>query len=209
MIIRGILPILDVGPLVSQDRAPDVAKALLAGGARAFQLRAKSITDRELLELARALAAIARDGNADFYLNDRPDIALLAGANGVHLGQDDLPAREARAWLPPKMAIGVSCHSVQDVDRALREGVASYLGFGPVFATATKANPEPVVGLDGLRAVVEKHPGVCFVAIGGITVERLPEVRAAGAPAAAMISGILSAPDVAARMREASAAFAA
>jgi thiamine-phosphate pyrophosphorylase len=207
MIIRGVLPILDIGSMVTAERAPDVAKALFNGGARALQLRAKTISDRTLLELSRTLATIAREHRADFYVNDRADIAVLAGAQGVHLGQTDLPAREVRAWLPQNMAIGVSCHSVQDIERAEKEGIAAYVGFGPVYATTTKTNPDPVVGIDGLRAVVVRYPQLSIVAIGGITVERLPEVRATNVPAAAMISGLLSAENIEERMREAARAF--
>lgn len=208
MIIRGILPILDVGSLSKPEAAPDVARALLRGGARALQLRAKTSADRDFIALARELRAIAREHQADLYVNDRADIAVLVEATGVHLGQNDLPAREVRAWLPANLAIGVSCHSVQDVDRAVAEGIASYVGFGPVYTTSTKLNPDPVVGTRELAIAVKKHPQLCIVAIGGITVDRLPEVRATGAPAAAMISGLLSAEDVEARMRQAKDAFA-
>lgn len=207
-IIRGILPILDVGSLSKPESALDVARALFSGGARALQLRAKTSVDRDFIALARALRTVAREHSADFYINDRADIAVLVDATGVHLGQNDLPAREVRAWLPPAMAIGVSCHSVQDVDRAVAEGIASYVGFGPVYATATKLNPDPVVGTRELAIAVQAHPALCIVAIGGITVDRLPEVRATGVPAAAMISGLLAAENIEARMRQAKDAFA-
>jgi thiamine-phosphate pyrophosphorylase len=208
MIIRGVLPILDIGPYVTRDRAPDVARELFKGGARAIQLRAKAaISDRDLLQLARTIRTIARENDASFFVNDRPDIAMLTDADGVHLGQTDLPPREVRAWLPASIAIGVSCHSVQDVERALAEGIASYLGFGPIFATTTKQNPDPVVGSSMLAEVVAAHRETCIVAIGGVTVERLSEVAATGVPAVAMISDLLSASDIEARMRAAAAAF--
>lgn len=202
---HGILPILDVGEgaLVDPAKALVSAEATFRGGATTIQLRAKNLSDRTVLELARALRLLADRYEVSFFLNDRPDLALLAKADGVHLGQNDLPAREVRAWLPENMAIGVSCHSVQDADRAVAEGVADYLGFGPVYATTTKLNPDPVVGLDGLSAAVARHPSVCFVGIGGLTLERLPAVRATGARCAAMISGLYSAEDIEARTREA------
>jgi thiamine-phosphate pyrophosphorylase len=205
--IRGVLPILDVGPDRPKERAPELARQLIAGGARALQLRAKTLSARDLLELARAIRAATREYGVLLYINDRPDIAVLAEADGVHLGQEDLPAREVRAWLPAAMEIGVSCHSVQDLDRAVREGAAAYYGFGPVFTTTTKTNPDPVVGLEGLQAAARAHPSAHLVAIGGITVDRLASVRSSGAQSAAMISALYSAGDVTARMREATRAF--
>jgi thiamine-phosphate pyrophosphorylase len=202
---HGILPILDVGDsaLVPLHRALEIARATFRGGAKTMQLRAKHLSDRSVLELAVPLCMLAQEYGASFFLNDRPDLAILAGADGVHLGQHDLPAKAVRAWLPEAMAIGVSCHSVQDADRALEEGVADYMGFGPVYATTTKLNPDPVVGHEGLSRAIERHPGATFVAIGGITVDRLRAVRETGVKCAAMISGLYGAEDVERQTRHA------
>jgi thiamine-phosphate pyrophosphorylase len=188
--------ILDVGDRVSADDAPKAMRALLDGGARTIQLRAKQLPARRLLELARGLCQDAHGRGALFIVNDRPDVALLCGADGVHLGQDDLPAPLVRPWLPAEMMIGVSCHSIADVETALLEGAASYLGFGPVFLTRSKESPDPVVGLDGLAQACRRAAQVPVVAIGGIQRDNIAAVLAAGAHGAAMISALLDGPIV-------------
>lgn len=205
----GILPILDLGRFVTPESARRVTEALLDGGARMIQLRAKTLPAREILALARELVPVTHQRGATLIVNDRPDIARLAGADGVHLGQTDLPASDVRTWLPPSMAIGVSCHNPHELDDAVATGVANYLGVGPLFPTGSKANPDPVIGLAGLAAARARHPNVPLVGIGGITVDRLAAVRRAGATAAAMIAGLLEAPDLTQRMREAVAAWEA
>lgn len=195
--IEGILPIVDAGGAVRTEDVLRAAQLALDAGASVIQLRAKSLDARPLLELARELSARAHACGARLFVNDRPDVALLAGADGVHLGQTDLPATEVRRWLPAHLAIGVSCHDEDQVARAVADGVADYLGYGPIFPTRTKADPDPVVGLEGLARVTRRFPGVSFVAIGGITTERLPELRAAGARGAAMIAGLFAGLDLA------------
>lgn len=181
----------------------DVARTFADAGVSHVQLRAKSADGRTFLALADRVAAALRGTGATFIVNDRVDIAAAVGA-GVHLGQHDLPAVEARRLLGPDAVIGRSTHSPDELARALTEPV-SYVAFGPVFVTRTKANPDPVVGLEGLsRAAATAHAaGRPLVAIGGITLTTAPSVVAAGADAVALISA-LCAPgaDPLARCRE-------
>jgi thiamine-phosphate pyrophosphorylase len=188
----GLYAILDVGPRLPEERAQEVLEAMLSGGARWIQLRAKEgLSDGALLSLARRLTARTRASGARFIVNDRPDVAVLAGADGVHLGQEDVPAGAVRGWLPAGMLIGLSCHSLADVAAARSEGAADYLGFGPVFPTKSKANPHPTVGVNGLREAVRRAEPLPVVAIGGIDHPRIAEVLAAGPSALAMISALV------------------
>ncbi len=205
--IRGLYPIVDVGGVVPESGALDALDEVLAGGARVVQLRAKSTSDRRLLELARAFRDRTRASGALFIVDDRPDIALFAEADGVHLGQHDVPAGEVRRWLPPRTIIGVSCHDLGQLHGARADGAASYLGFGPIYETTSKAQPDPVVGIGGLEAACRAARPLPVVAIGGIHRARIPEVRAAGASAVAMIAGLFRGGDVRARVKEAIAAF--
>ena len=151
-------------------RAPlDVAAAFIAAGVRLLQVRGKALAGGELLALVDAVAERARPAGAAVVVNDRVDVAAAA-AVGVHVGQSDLPAEVARRLLGPAALVGCSTHSLAELEPALAAPV-SYVAYGPVFATATKANPDPVVGLDGLRAAARRAAaaGVPLVAIGGIT----------------------------------------
>jgi thiamine-phosphate pyrophosphorylase len=132
--------------------------------------------------------AIARQRGVKIVVNDRVDIALLAGADGVHLGQDDLPPSAARRILGPNAVIGVSTHTPEQARRALTDGVADYIAFGPVFKTTTKADHEPVAGLEKLAEIRRETLGAPLVAIGGIGLENLASVLGAGADSAAIIS---------------------
>ncbi|MBI5502443.1 MAG: thiamine phosphate synthase [Deltaproteobacteria bacterium] len=186
----GLYAIVDRDACLARGLEPlAVARAFCTVPLSALQLRAKRATDRDRVGLARAVAAVARAAGIPFLVNDRADIARLAGADGVHLGQDDLPPGSVRRWLGPDRMIGLSTHDLGQVGAAAAEPV-DYLGFGPVFATSTKERPSPVVGLDGLRAAVARsaHP---IVAIGGIRLEDLPAVRAAGARSVALVSALL------------------
>ena len=179
----------------------ELAEAMLAAGARLLQLRMKESPTRVFVEAARALQKRAAARGAKLIVNDRADIARLVEAAGVHLGQDDLPAADARRLLGPDAIIGVSTHTPEQAQAAAREGVANYLGFGPIYATSTKADPDPVQGVAGLqraRAVVT----LPIVAIGGITLATMTPVLAAGADAVAVIRDIVAAPDVRARVAE-------
>ena len=180
-----------------------VARAFADAGVSHVQLRAKSADGRRFLALADRVAAALRGTGAALIVNDRVDVAAAVGA-GVHLGQRDLPAVEARRLLGPAAVIGRSTHSPAELAFALVEPV-SYVAFGPVFVTGTKANPDPVVGLDGLaRAVpIARAAGRPLVAIGGITLETAPAVIAAGADAVAVISALCAAGvDAGARARQ-------
>ncbi len=166
----------------------EIARRLLAVGVRCVQLREKALPDAELLAAADALAALARPLKAVALVNDRVDVARLAGL-GVHLGEEDLPASAARVLLPGTVPVGVSTHDVEAARRAFADPNADYVAFGPVFESPTKA-VRPALGLEALAqaAAGRTRP---LVAIGGITSERLDAVWDAGADSAAMIGGLL------------------
>jgi len=167
---------------------------LIAGGATLIQLREKHASPRDFYCDAEAAMRIARARGVRLIINDRVDLALALGADGVHLGQDDLPADAARRLLGAEAIIGFSTHSVAEAVDALDLPI-DYLAIGPVFATSSKENPDPVVGLDSLRRVRKAIGHLPLVAIGGITRERASEVFDAGADALACISEILSPPE--------------
>lgn len=180
--------------------------AFLEGGAAVVQLRLKDAGAGELLNIARQARALC-EGRALFLVNDRPDVARLAGADGVHLGQDDLPVAAAREILGPGMCIGLSTHGDAEIDGALGAG-ADYLGFGPVFETQTKAAPlPPPHGPAGLARAVRRAGALPVVAIGGITAANVREVARAGAHCAAAIGELSRAADPAAAARAFAEAF--
>jgi thiamine-phosphate pyrophosphorylase len=179
---------------------PELLEAVLGGGCRLVQLREKSLPMVELLPLARALRARCREAGALFIVNDRADLALAVDADGLHVGQDDLPAAAARRLLPPPMRLGVSTHDPDQARRALADG-ADYVAVGSMFPTATKAGFQ-LVGPELLRRVRGDIP-VPLVAIGGITEANVGQVMEAGADAVAVISAVCAAADP----REATARF--
>lgn len=164
-------------------------------GATVVQLREKRESALQFYEAAKAALAIAVERGVQLIINDRVDIAMAVGAAGVHLGQDDLPPEEARRLLGDDAVIGFSTHSVSQAIEASRLPI-DYLAIGPIFTTSTKENPDPVVGLDGLRAVKAAIGSLPLVAIGGITTANAPEVFRAGADSVALISGLWSRPQV-------------
>ena len=168
---------------------PEQAPPLLAH-TRIVQLRNKGASAQELLDAARKLRSLTRAAGVLFCVNDRVDVALLAQADVVHLGQDDLPLTAAREIAGDRLIIGISTHS-QAQARAALAGGADYLGFGPVFATASKENPDPVQGIDELAEIVRIAGSTPVVAIGGITPQNAPQVARAGAAAAAAIGSVL------------------
>ena len=206
--ISGPYGIVDVAEGTAPSATHVLLDALLAGGIRVIQLRAKALPGGPLLALAHHFRRHTRAASALLVINDRPDVATLAEADAVHLGQDDLPIERVRALVPPTLRIGVSCHSLAQVDAACAAG-ADYLGYGPVFPTSSKANPDPVVGLDGLAAACARAAATPVVGIGGITLAQLGAVRAAGARSAAMIGALAHAPDPTAAAREAVARWGA
>ena len=198
----GVYAVVD-GPAA---RPPlDLVGAFVRGGAAVVQLRLKGAGAGELLRVALEARKLCA-GRALLLVNDRPDVARLAEADGVHLGQDDLPWQAARAILGPGALIGVSTHS--DAEIAAAQG-ADYIGFGPVFATASKpgANLPPPHGLEGLRRAVERSKAP-VVAIGGITVDNATQVAAAGARCAAAIAALCAAMDPEGATRAMARAFA-
>jgi thiamine-phosphate pyrophosphorylase len=166
---------------------------LLDGGASFIQLRDKEASGRELLDQAIACLKLTRETGATLIINDRVDVALTAGADGVHLGQDDLSVDEAREILGEDKIIGVSTHSI-DQFRAALETSANYIALGPVFPTLTKENTVPVVGLELVREA-RKLTDRPLVAIGGINLGRAPEVIEAGADCVAVISALYPLPE--------------
>ena len=171
---------------------PGLLDAVLAGGCRLVQLREKTMPLGDLLPLARSLARRCREVGALLIVNDRADLALAAGADGLHVGQDDLPARQARGLLRSGMILGVSTHDPEQARRAVADG-ADYVAVGSIFPTTTKAGFQ-LVGPELIRRVRPEVP-VPLVGIGGITVENAPSVVGAGADAVAVISALCAAPD--------------
>jgi thiamine-phosphate pyrophosphorylase len=165
---------------------------LCEGGARLIQLREKLLSPREFYREAEAALGAARRWGARLLINDRADVALALGADGVHLGQDDLPPEAARALLGEGAIIGFSTHSVGQAEEAARMPV-NYVAIGPIFQTSSKENPDPVVGLEGLRRVRERlGETLPLVAIGGVTRERARAVIEAGAGSVAVIGALLT-----------------
>ena len=160
---------------------------LSAGGATLVQLREKHLSPREFFEAARDALEVARARQMRLIINDRVDIALALGADGVHLGQDDLPPVAARELLGQQAIIGFSTHTIEQAIEAARLPV-DYIAIGPIYQTSSKENPDAVVGLDGLRRVRRAVGRIPLVAIGGINAANAHEVIAAGADSLAIIS---------------------
>jgi thiamine-phosphate pyrophosphorylase len=171
----------------------DCAQELADAGVRLLQYRAKDVPALHMLTVSRKLASLIIPRGASFIVNDRPDIAILADATGVHVGQEDLGVESAREVVGKETLVGVSTHSLEQF-QAAAETSADYIAVGPVFATSSKANPDPVVGAEFVRRVrdLSEKP---IVAIGGITLENAASVIKAGADCVAVISDILRAPD--------------
>jgi len=180
--------------------AAAVARELLSAGVQLIQFRDKHASSRQLYETCAELKELLRDSGCGLIVNDRADVARATDADGVHLGQDDLPVEMARRVLAPDRLIGCSTHSVGQVLEADRS-TADYIAFGPIFPTASKENPDPLVGLEGLREARQatRKP---LVAIGGITLQNAREVLAAGADSVAVIGDLLNGPDIRGRARE-------
>jgi thiamine-phosphate pyrophosphorylase len=182
----------------------ELAEALAGSGVELIQYRNKTASSRQFFEISRKLADFLRPRGIRFIVNDRADIALLAHAGGVHVGQDDLGVEDARVVCASAAGkdfwVGFSTHSLEQVAAADATS-ADYIAFGPIFPTATKKNPDPVVGTELLRKArqLTKKP---LVGIGGITVDRAAEVYRAGADSIAVIRDLICAPDPGARARE-------
>ena len=211
--MRGFYAILDATPELLAGGGGTLearARALLAAHPCCLQLRAKAAGARPLESAARTLLPLCRAAGVPFCVNDRLDVALAVGADVVHLGQDDLPLADAQrvraAAGRSGLTIGFSTHNADQAIAAAAAG-ADYIGFGPVFGTRSKANPDPIVGLEALADVC-RRVNVPVVAIGGIALDAVPAVARAGASAAAIIAAIDAAPDPTAAGRAVAAAFA-
>ncbi len=198
LVMPRLYVILDAAMLA--EPPGETAQKLLAAGVRLLQYRNKQASARELLNDSRAIAGAARAANCAFFVNDRPDVAWLANADGVHVGQEDLEVAQAREVVGPERWVGVSTHNLQQFQQAAASS-ADYIAVGPIYPTISKANPDPVVGLELLRRVrpLTAKP---IVAIGGITLGRAQEVIEAGADSVAVISDILKAKNPATRAGE-------
>lgn len=186
-----LYPIVDVS-VGDFRKARGLAEAFFEAGAPWVQLRAKAIEARAFAELARITVALGTERKCRVLINDRIDVALISGAAGVHLGQTDLPIGVARE-IAPHLVVGVSTHEVAEARAAERAG-ADYIGFGPIFETATKTDAlqrRPA----GLLTEVRESVGLPIVAIGGITPETAPSILAAGADSVAMIGALANADD--------------
>ena len=210
--MRGYYAILDATPdqLTDAGAIDSRAKAMLAAGPCCLQLRAKAASARAIEAAGRRLSTLCRAARIPFCVNDRLDVALAIGADVVHLGQDDLSLADAQrvrvAAGRIDLLIGFSTHNRAQAVAAAAAG-ADYIGFGPVFGTRSKANPDPTVGLEALTEIC-RAVTVPVVAIGGIALDAVPMVARAGASAAAIIAAIDGAPDPTAAGRAVAAAFA-
>jgi thiamine-phosphate pyrophosphorylase len=176
-----------------------IAKSLLAGGARLIQLRDKNSGARDFLDCAERVVALSPPESL-IIVNDRADIARLSRAAGVHVGQTDLPPSAARKVLSPGSIVGISTHNLVQALEA-DELPVDYIAVGPIFSTSSKQNPEPVIGLEGLAAIARAvHKPV--VAIGGMRMENVREVLNAGAHSIAVIRDLLDCRDIAKRTRD-------
>ncbi len=179
---------------------PDLAAACLAGGARWLQVRGAGVPTGTLLGWCDEVVRLAARSGAAVIVNDRVDVARMCGADGVHLGQGDLPVAGARRQLGPDAIVGLSTHTAAEGDDAWSQPL-TYVAVGPVFATSTKETGHAPVGLDAVRAAAVRRPARPVVAIGGITLRRAPGVVAAGAAAVAVIGDLFAGDDPAVRVR--------
>ena len=191
--IPPIYPIIDNSLTLAAD-IEKTATDIMNGGARIIQFRAKGLSSREFLKSAFIVRRITKDRDVIFIVNDSVDIALIANADGVHLGQDDLPAKEARRLLGSKKIIGYSTHNLREALEAIKLPI-NYISFGPIFPTKTKEDAQTPKGIKGLSEV-RKSVGIPIVAIGGITETNMVHVLKQGADSVAMISDILTSSDI-------------
>jgi thiamine-phosphate pyrophosphorylase len=186
--MHGLYAIVDVTTLERRHLPVlEVARAVARARPAAMQVRAKELSPRELLTLLRAVHPICREEGVPLFANDRADLAVLAGCEGVHVGQDDLPVSTIRR-IAPALKVGLSTHNDEQLKRAILDR-PDYVAFGPIFSTQSKERPDPEVGLEELTRAAQSCP-MPLVAIGGIDLARAPEV-ARRAPAAAVISALL------------------
>ena len=171
----------------------EITKYVLEGGADVIQLRHKTLSSSDLLTVAQRLRNITSQYSVPFIVNDRVDIAMVVGADGVHLGQDDLPVKEVRSLMGKQTIIGVSCGSVKEAIEAQEEG-ANYIGFGHMYPTSSKIKLTPQRTLDELQQVADAV-GIPVIAIGGITEDKVAELLQAGAAGVAVIGAVCRSED--------------
>lgn len=194
----ALYAILDASQAVGSDSS--LARILADAGVGLIQIRDKKASSRNIYDASKSLVESLAHRGTRIIINDRPDIAAMIGAGGVHVGQEDLPVEAARKICGSSQWVGVSTHNLEQLREAHRTS-ADYIAVGPIFRTATKENPDPVVGLDLLRAArqITKKP---LVAIGGITIESAESVFRAGADSVAVVQDLVAAGDPAKRARE-------
>jgi len=181
--------------LLGSAHLSQVAEEVIRGGADAIQYRAKNLSKRQYYEKALSLLAIARDSSVLFFVNDHLDVALAISADGIHLGQNDLPCGIARKLTPRHMILGTSTHSIEEASKAVDDD-ADYVAIGSVFPTITKQNPEAIVGTEMIKAVKKRVGAVPLIAIGGIKAGNVAEVIRSGADGVAVASGVVLADDI-------------
>jgi thiamine-phosphate pyrophosphorylase len=186
-----LYPILDAAYFTSPNALFSAATGLVAAGCAFLQYRNKSSAPRQILDAAKQLKQLL-PGNVRLVMNDRPDLALAAGFGGVHVGQDDLSPGATRKMIGPNLWLGLSTHNPAQVEEADRTS-ANYIAIGPIFATASKVNPDPVIGLDGVRQARARTQKP-LIAIGGITRANCRAVLDAGADSVAVISDLVTDP---------------
>lgn len=194
-----IYPIID-NSISPSNKIKEIAQDMVAGGARIIQFRAKGLFSKEFLESALIIRRITKDSGVVFIVNDRVDVALLADADGVHLGQDDLPVKEARKLLGANKIIGYSTHNMREALEAKKLPI-DYISFGPIFPTKTKPDAQTPKGLKGL-AEARKAVDMPIVAIGGITEANMRHAFMEGVDSVAMISDILTSADICKKVKK-------
>jgi thiamine-phosphate pyrophosphorylase len=178
-----------------------LARAFLDGGARCIQIRGKDLPSNQFLELCDEIAGAAKPYDAAVIVNDRVDLALMSGATGVHVGQEDLRPQAVRDLLGPDAVVGFSTHTSEQIEQAAAEPL-SYIAIGPVFGTRTKDTGYTAVGLAQVFETVRRSRGLPVVAIGGVTLDTAASVWAAGASSVAVISDLLEGGNPAGRVRQ-------
>ena len=192
MFLPKIYPITNVS--LAEISHTKQVKQLVNAGAEFIQIREKNAPSNEFYQSAKEAMKIARDKSVKILINDRVDIAAYVKADGVHLGQDDLPPKSAREILGTNAIIGLSTHSIEQAIEALKQPI-NYIAIGPIFQTETKKNPDNVVGLEDLKEIRDAIGDFPLVAIGGITIDNFADILDAGADSVALISSLLSPPD--------------
>ncbi len=178
-----------------------ICSSLIEGGVKIIQLREKILDDRQLLSTASEIAKICKDNGVIFIVNDRVDIAILSDADGVHLGQSDIDILDARRILGSNKIIGVSTHNQQQVEQIVPYN-PDYIGFGPIFTTNSKENPDPVVGVELLAKIKALYQDLPIVAIGGINLDNFNKVINSNPEMIAVLSGIVGKDDIAGEVKK-------